>query len=757
MIGKINNTFCKKWEVCSRQQFEQLTQSAEVRDIINKVRTESKRHKSKLPAFIFCGEADEALYAQYLKHCEQSGEKPAGSRAEPFLRPNGLFLMDFDRKEGAPGELFGSFLQAMKAADIPVKGLLALAHATPGGHGLRLVLKGRKGSTIEADQHWISQLMHEPIDEVCKDFSRLSYVPMAEEIYYVDEDMLFGEGFPDIYENTKLWKEPAETETATPVAAPIALPALDASLTAHPELLVKALEEQLGGAPTHGSRNNFIFSMACHLRYLFGNDPERLKQLLPTYGEDPSRVWSTIKSACQRCQPQQMPNLVQRAIDVAVSRQKTQGALTEAGLHASQPPRMPERKPALIELLTSKVPDAYKPAVAHAVFPALGAHLGGVKFRYIDNVEHEATFMCCLFAQMSGGKSCVNKPIELILEDIQQRDAETRRREQEWKDEVNSMGSNKAKPRRPDGLCVQVLSADMTNAAFVKRLQDAGDKFLFTTMDELDMLDQLKTSSRGNQATQIIRLAFDCGYYGQERIGTASVTARVQVRWNWNASSTLVRGRKYFQNSISDGTVSRINFCTIVPHDDGEMPRIGLYDDAFKEALAPYIANLNKAHGLVECPEAEALAEALRQENDLLANLSDNEAFRGMSYRANVIAYLKAMTLYVANGMQWSDEMEDFIRWSEQYDLWCKMRFFGKKFQEEIEQERNIPVFSTNNMLSLLPDRFTRADIIEVRRAQGMNPNPTQMLGTWVNRGYILKDEATGEYLKSERFLKRAA
>ena len=416
---------------------------------------------------------------------------------------------------------------------------------------------------------------------------------------------------------------------------------------------------------------------------------------------------------------------------------------------ASDIPKMPQKLPPLIALLTKNVPKPMKAAVAHAIFPALGAHLNGVRFRYVDNVEHEATFMCVLLAKQSSGKSAVNKPIEYILADIRERDAYNREREQAWKDSLNSKGSNKEKPKRPDDLCIQILSADMTNAAFVQRLADAKGKFLYTQMDEIELLDQLKTSGKGNNVSQIIRLAFDCGLYGQERVGSQSVTAQVRLRWNWNASSTIQNGREFFRKSLTNGTLSRINFCTISPNVNDEIPVYGTYDEDFAAQLKPYIDRLNVATGLVECDKAVNLAKLLAKKNAETAALSDDEAFEVLSRRANVIAYLKAMTLFIAEG-KWTKEIEEFIRWSEEYDLWCKMHFFGEELNAKINQEYIAIHRGPRNLLEQLPDSFTKQQAEEVIKRNGKKSRVIQLLSVWKNRKYIYMDDE-GVYVKKKQ------
>lgn len=759
MIGYVEHVYDRTWHPCSQEKFYEIMASDGVAHLIRRVRSGNKGRKSRLPAFIFGGQLDAEAYRRHTEDCQAKGQTPQGSRREEFLTPTGLFCMDFDRTEGSAFALYEKFLSTMRREGIATQGFLALAHRSPGGYGLRFVLKGRPGSTIAADQQWISTLMGEPIDEVCKDFSRLSFAVTMDDIFYADNAMLFREApYEGIY--TRMADGAVVAERAVEAVAEVEAEDVSASGTYEDNYdgipyrtIVSALTEQLGGIPVHGSRNSFIFSMACHLRYVCNDDPRWIASVLPTYGEDRTKWQATIRSACNRAQTRSMPQLMKRALRVA--RQEAVAENAYANLLGPEPPAMPEELPPLIALLTSRVPKAMKPAVAHAVFPALGAHLGGVKFRYIDNVLREATFMCCLLAKMSAGKSSVNKPIEYILADIVERDNENRRREQQWKDSTNQRGANKEKPKRPEDLCIQVLVSDMTNAAFVQRLNDAKGKFLYTSMDELELLDQLKTSARGNQVSQIIRLAFDCGLYGQERVGTASVTARVQVKWNWNASSTIQKGQNYFRHAMADGTLSRINFCTI-PHRRGaDIPVYGDYDEAFADELRPYIDHLNAASGIIVSPEAEDLARTLLHENAEVVNLSDDEVYEGLSYRANVIAYLKAMTLFVANGQQWDPSFEAFVRWSEQYDMWCKMHFFGAQMQEAMDREEPVVVKGPQNMLELLADRFSYEDARTMRRQRGKPEDPDVMLRTWLKRQYIVLDMATGEYVKTEEYKKR--
>ena len=424
---------------------------------------------------------------------------------------------------------------------------------------------------------------------------------------------------------------------------------------------------------------------------------------------------------------------------------KSPGRLAGSNLNAQSsnasyppPPPMPGKLPKLVELLISKTPEIYQPAVAHAIFPPLATHLWNTRFRYIDNVEHEATLMTCLLAGTGAGKSCVQMPISMIMEDIRKRDQENLKREKEWKEEMMRKGANKDKRKRPDNLIIQEIDADMTNPAFVMRTAEAKGHFLYTSLNEIDQFDALK--GIGNQHFRIMCLAFDPGnQYGQTRVGTQSVTERVTVRFNWNASTTIQKGQRYFSKVLTDGPLSRINFCTIPEREIGDkIPVYGTYDDQFRKELKPYIENLCMATGLIDCPEAYRLAEILSEENADFSQVTQNRIYENFTFRANVIAYLKACVLYVANGCRWEPEIEDFIRWSERYDLWCKMRFF----EEDIQKANNVGEHSNkrgpSNLLQSLPDTFTEQQVVEARAALGLSEEGTaHLLSTWVYRKYV--------------------
>ena len=421
------------------------------------------------------------------------------------------------------------------------------------------------------------------------------------------------------------------------------------------------------------------------------------------------------------------------------------------------PPAMPEKLPKLVELLISRTPEIYKPAVAHAIFPPLATHLWQTSFRYIDNVVHEATLSTCLLAGTGAGKSSVNKPISYIMEDIRKRDAENLKREKEWKEEMMRKGANKDKRKRPDNLVIQEIDADMTSPAFVMRTAEAQGRFLYTSLNELDQFDALRGS--GNQQFRIMCLAFDpFNLFGQQRVGVQSVTERVTIRFNWNASTTIQKGQRYFSKVLTDGPISRINFCTIPEREIGdEMPVYGDYNDAYREALKPYIENLNNARGLIDCPEAFQLALKLKDENAEFSRLSQDRVYENLSFRANVIAYLKACVLYVANGCKWEPEIDEFIRWSERYDLYCKMRFFGDAIKRANDTGEKSSKRGPSNMLMQLPDEFTYQQVIDLRVANGMSQKGTsKMLGNWKDRHYIRakENDSVPQFLSSSVFIK---
>lgn len=518
------------------------------------------------------------------------------------------------------------------------------------------------------------------------------------------------------------------------------------------EEITKALVDLMGGAPAHGNRNNFIYREACLLRYICNSEAAWIKQVIEIFGEDEEKAFASVESACKVAQSSEMPQLVKQAVELARKNYLAKQATEKAGIYAEVPPQLPAKLPKLIKLLTSKVEDDFKAPVAMAVFPPLAAHLKGVNFRYIDNQVHEAAMMNLLVAPMSSGKSAVNGPINSIIEDLVQMDKVNRQREQEWKDEVNTMGDNKKKPVRPEDICIRIVSPDLTRAAYIQRLDDAqkaGDAYLYCKMDEVDMLRKF------NDPSQLIRLCWDNSEDGQERVGTKSVTARVKTRFNWNASSTIAVTQKFFSvREVADGAVSRLSLATIFRSEFAPCPVVGEYDAQFKSQLAPYIHQLNAASGFKECRKARQLIERLGSELMELAQLAYNKPYAEFAKRGLANGFRRAMVLYLANGEKWEKAIEDFIVWSVKYDLWCKMRFFGNQMQEAIDADNRSIYHASgvSNLLLFVHDTFDKAEIQEVCMVHGTKTKLAVLLCTWKKRGFIVKNE-DGTFSKTAKFI----
>ena len=518
------------------------------------------------------------------------------------------------------------------------------------------------------------------------------------------------------------------------------------------EEIVKSLVDLMGGAPAHGNRNNFIYREACLLRYICNSEAAWIKQVIEIFGEDEAKAFASVESACKVAQSSEMPQLVKQAVELARKNYLAKQATEKAGIYADVPPQMPARLPKLIKLLTSKVPADFKPAVAMAVFPPLAAHLKGVTFRYIDNQVHEAAMMNLLVAPMSSGKSAVNGPIDCIIEDLVQMDKVNRQKEQDWKDEVNTMGDNKKKPVRPEDICIRIVSPDLTRAAYIQRLDDvqkAGGAYLYCKMDEVDMLRKF------NDPSQLIRLCWDNSEDGQERVGTKSVTARVKTRFNWNASSTIAVTQKFFSvREVADGAVSRLSLATIIRPDFAPYPVVGEYDALFKLELAPYIHRLNAASGFKECRKARQLIERLGSEIMEMAQLAYNKPYAEFAKRGLANGFRRAMVLYLANGEKWEKPIEDFIEWSVKYDLWCKMRFFGNQMQEAIDADNRAVCHSSglSNLLLFVHDTFDKAEIQNVCMVHGTKTKLAILLCNWKKRGFIVKND-DDTFSKTAKFI----
>ena len=518
------------------------------------------------------------------------------------------------------------------------------------------------------------------------------------------------------------------------------------------EEITKALVDLMGGAPAHGNRNNFIYREACLLRYICNSEAAWIKQVIEIFGEDEAKAFASVENACKVAQSTEMPLLVKQAIEIARKNYLAKQATEKAGIYADVPLQMPAKLPKLVKLLTSKVPADFKPAVAMAVFPPLAAHLKGVSFRYTDNQVHEPAMMNLLVAAMSSGKSLVNGPIDCIIDDLVQMDKVNRQKEQDWKDEVSTMGDNKKKPVRPEDICIRIVSPDLTRAAYIQRLDDvqkAGDGFLYCKMDEVDMLKKF------NDPSQLIRCCWDCSLDGQERVGVKSVTAQVKTRFNWNASSTIAVTQKFFSvREVADGAVSRLSLATIIRPDFAPRPVVGEYDALFKAQLAPYIHHLNGTSGFKDCKKARLLIERLENEIMETAQLAYNKPYAEFAKRGLANGFRRAMVLYLANGEKWEKPIEDFIEWSVKYDLWCKMRFFGNQMQEAIDADSRMVYHATgvSNLLLYVHDTFDKVEILRVCQIHGTKTKLAILLCNWKKRGFIVKNE-DGTFSKTAKFI----
>ena len=764
-------------QTCTSEQFHQAIDSPQVAEVCRAISEALQKHqRGEMTKEEF--EAQKSRMKKQLPILTLHATFQNGRRKNGEAIPSGISMYDLDHIADPRA----------KWAEIEARreelGIL-LAHITPSSEGLRLAFLMPEGMDLAQSQAWMAtQLGDAQYDSCVKDFARCSFVVPREYVLFVDEERLLSNILPSnslpLSEGTPSKTEGEPTDS---IANQKFLPCLrgggprsgggvgEALDNTYPQsyeeipykLLVEILEEQMGGVPEHGNRNNFIFSMACHLRYVCNDDARWIAQVLPTYGEAEDKWMATIRSACARNQNKSMPRIMQRTVLICKERL---GLVTEKA-ESLTPPEMPKRLPALIKLLVSKTPKIYQPAVAHAVFPALATHLWKTTFRYIDNVEHEATLMNVLMAGTGAGKNCISEPINRIMADIRERDRINLTREREWKREMQTKGANKDKRQRPEGLVIQEIDPDMTNAAFVQRLADAEERFLYAKMNEIDQFDALKTNANKKAHFQIMCLAFDPGnVYGQTRVGTGSVSERVCIRFNWNASTTLNKGKQYFRGVLTDGPISRINFCTIPKRTIGsEIPVFGQYDATFDEELRPYIENLNKARGLVECKAVSRLAKKLMEENAEFSRLSQSRVYENLSFRANVIAFLKAMVLYVASGEKWDKTMEEFIRWSLEYDMWCKMQFFGNAIgRVDKEDEDGFKQRGPQNLLDLLPEVFTREEAQLMRHRQGIDEgNVRNMLSNWKKRGYIEEYGdvmpqnliARQKYIKTQSYLEK--
>ena len=652
-------------------------------------------------------------------------------------------------------------MQAVKERILSKKeelGLLMLEESAR-GEGLHLVFRRRPELSQEENLRWASDLLGVKFDENAKDITRVFFTTTAAELLYLDDAVFEVKEVREVKE-VKPNVHEAETNGLTSERSDNSLTSTNYPKDYHgipfTDIIRKYWEMfNDGKEPVEGDRDSLTYELACVLRHICGRNADWLDQVIPCYDGFPqAEKRKKIESALQA----KIEGMPYRLKQVLRALKETAGVKACGGTTTTPPP-MPKKLPPLIKLLTKNVPWYYKPAVASAVFPALGAHLHGVKFRYCDNVLHEATFMNVLVGRQSIGKGSIKKPIEYIMEDIRQRDKPNRQREDEWK-QKNS-GAKPKKDPRPTDICIQMLIDNLTDAIFNQRVIDAnnnGERFIYTIVDEIEGLKKVTSRGTADEVGLLIRKAFDNTDVGQERYGSDSVSGIAPLRWNFNASTTPPNARKFFYKMVNDGTVSRLDISTIIrtEEDDDTIPVLGIYDNSFAQELKPFIDRLEAANGLIECPQAKKLALEIKKENSDAAKLYESDAYRVLSYRANVIAWLKGMVLYVANGYKWSKEIADFVRWSEQYNLWCKMLYFGQQLEKELREEVEIQRQSgPQNLLELLSDEFTKDQYRLMRQQQGKSGDGDSTLRVWQNRGYIVIDEVSGHFCKTDKYINK--
>ena len=679
--------------------------------------------------------------------------------------------MDIDFK--APAELSAEEQQAwlsermekvpeMVLAKKDVLGLQMLERsATKGYH---LVFRRRPELSQEENLKWASELLGVKFDAQAKDITRVFFTTTEAELIYLDDEIFETVAALQCcssQDSLRSYEWQAETQEASPQTSDLKhQPSFDPEARYNGVLFKDIIAKYWelfndGKEPVEGDRNALTFELAVTLRSICGYSLEKMLTIIPNYWGDNGEEWrKTLENALK--EPRKgMPYRLKQVLQAL----KSQQAVKACGGTLTTPPAMPKKLPPLIRLLTKNVPWFYKPAVANAVFPALGAHLHGVKFRYWDNVEHEATFMNVLIGRQSIGKGTIKKPIEYIMEDIKQRDQPNRQREAEWKQK--NPGAKQKKDPRPTDICIQMLIDNLTDAVFNQRIVDAnnnGERFIYTIVDEIEGLKKVTSKGTVDEVGLLIRKAFDNSDAGQERVGADSVSGIAPLRWNFNASTTPPNARKFFFKMVNDGTVSRLDISTIIKADDDDdtAPIQGIYDHTFAQELKPYIDRLEAANGLIECSQSKKLSLEMKQENKDAAKLYESEAYRVFSYRANVIAWLKGMVLYVAHGYKWSKEIADFVRWTQQYNLWCKMLYFGQQLEKELREEVEIQRQSgPQNLLELLPDEFTKDQYRQMRQQQGKSGSGDGTLRSWQSRGHIVYDEVSGRYCKTEEYKKK--
>ena len=706
--------------VCTREEYLGLRNGGEQQDILKAVR-----------------QGDEALKASLVQMNYSCLPNDDGT-LKGSTRMSTTIGMDIDHIEAEEMPKIKERILAKKEE----LGLLMLEESAR-GKGYHLVFRRRPELSQEENLKWASELLEVEYDKGAKDITRVFFTTTENELVFLDDA---------IFEKAEVGDQ---TEAVTVIQCDSSKydPEARYNGVLFKDIIAKYWELfNDGKEPVEGDRNALTFELAVTLRSICGFSLEKMMAVIPNYWGDNGEEWrKTLENALK--EPRKgMPYRLKQVLQAL----KSQQAVKACGGTLTTPPAMPKKLPPLIRLLTKNVPWFYKPAVANAVFPALGAHLHGVKFRYWDNVEHEATFMNVLIGRQSIGKGTIKKPIEYIMEDIKQRDQPNRQREAEWKQK--NPGAKQKKDPRPTDICIQMLIDNLTDAVFNQRIVDAnnnGQRFIYTIVDEIEGLKKVTSKGTVDEVGLLIRKAFDNSDAGQERVGADSVSGIAPLRWNFNASTTPPNAKKFFFKMVNDGTVGRLDISTIIKADDDDdtAPIQGIYDHTFAQELKPYIDRLEAANGLIECSQSKKLSLEMKQENKDAAKLYESEAYRVFSYRANVIAWLKGMVLYVAHGYKWSKEIADFVRWTQQYNLWCKMLYFGQQLEKELREEVEIQRQSgPQNLLELLPDEFTKEQYRQMRQQQGKSGDGESTLRQWQSRGHIVYDEVSGRYCKTEKY-----
>lgn len=730
--------------VLSRDEYLRLRGSEKQKALLKAVREGDTQQKRRLLQFNYsCIPGEEGV----LKGCKTMS-RSVGMDID-FVAPEGL---SEEEKMAWMMEQMNRVPELVRAKREAL-GLLMLERSASKGY--HLVFRRREDLSQEENLRWASDLLGVKFDEGAKDITRVFFTTTddKDELLFLDDELFDATPLQRYSSEEECPKQPAPDSQPQKLTPQNELP-LTYNGIPFADIIAKYWELfNDGKMPMEGDRNVKTYELAMTLRSICDYSLERMLAVIPNYwGEENAEEWQkTIENVLK--EPRKgMPFRLKQVLEAL----KSVASMKACGGTMTTPPPMPKRLPTLIKLLTRNVPWMYKPAVANAVFPALAAHLHGTKFRYLDNVEHEATFMNVLIGRQSVGKGSIKKPIEFIMEDIRRRDIPNRQREAEWK-QKNPSAKQKKDPR-PTDICIQILIDNLTDAVFNQRIVDAhnnGERYIYTIVDEIEALKKVTSRGTVDEVGLLIRKAFDNSLAGQERVGADSVSGIAPLRWNFNASTTPPNARKFFAKMVNDGTVSRLDISTIIKteSDDDTIPKLGIYNDTFAQELKPYIERLENANGLIECQQAKKLALDMAQENIDTARLYESEAYKVYSYRANVIAWLKGMVLYVAHGYKWDKTIADFVRWTEKYNLWCKMLYFGRQLEKELSEEVEIMRQSgPQNLLDLLPDEFTREEYRLMRQRQGKKEDGDSTLRTWVSRGHIVRDEVTERYCKTNAY-----